>query len=81
VCNAEDSDEDFNGILSSLQKIWNDREMMYNNPPQFYEWFINNCKADVQKTMLKEQATVWLTTDKIVILCTSYYVNNMMEII
>ena len=32
-----DSDEDFNGIVSSLQKIWNDREMIYNNPPQFYE--------------------------------------------
>jgi len=41
-------------ILSSLQKILDDREMIYNNPPQFYEWFINNCKADVQKTMLKE---------------------------
>ena len=49
-----DFDKDFNGIVSSLQKILDDREMIYNNPPQFYKLFINNCKADVQKTMLKE---------------------------
>ena len=59
-CSAEDglvdadSDEDFEGIICSLEKIWNDREMIYNNPPQFYEWFINNCTAEVQKMMLKE---------------------------
>ena len=29
------SDEDFEGILSSLKVIWDDRERRYNSPPHF----------------------------------------------
>ena len=48
------SDEDFEGIMLSLQLVWDERERIYNNPPQFFAWFVKNCKSEVKETMLKQ---------------------------
>ena len=42
-------------MVQSLQVIWDDREKAYNNPPQFYQWFLNNYKNEIQQTMPKEK--------------------------
>ena len=42
-------------MVQSLQIIWGDREKAYNNPPQFYQWFLRNCKNEIQETMIKEK--------------------------
>jgi len=58
--NAEDGlvdaecDDDFEGILLSLEKIWNEREKLYNDPPLFFQWFVQNCKSEVKETMIKQ---------------------------
>jgi len=57
--NAEDglvdaeSDKDFEGILLRLQTIWDERERIYNNLPQFFKWFSKHCKSEIKETMLK----------------------------
>lgn len=48
------SDTDFEGILSRLEAIWDDRERIHNSPPQFFKWFVKNCKFEVKETMLKQ---------------------------
>ena len=49
-----DVDEDmYEASVSSLKEIWNNRELPFNNPPRFYDWFIANCKDAVKTTMLK----------------------------
>ena len=37
----------YEAMVQSLQIIWDDREV-YNNNPQFYEWFLSNCKNEIQ---------------------------------
>ena len=37
--------------MFNLEAIWNDRE--FNNPPQFYNWFVEHCMESVKETMLK----------------------------
>ena len=32
--------------------VW---ERIYNNPAQFFTWFVENCKSEVKETMLKKQ--------------------------
>ena len=49
------SDEDFEGIMVNLHSVWDERERIYNNPPQFFAWFVKNCKSNVKETMLKQQ--------------------------
>ena len=39
--------------LSTLESIWNSLEVPFNDPPQFYNWFITNCKQTVEDTMLR----------------------------
>ena len=40
-------------MVQSLQIVCDDREKAYNNPPQVYQWFLRNCKNEIQETMLK----------------------------
>lgn len=47
------NEEEFEKTLSEFHEIWNAREAKYNNPPQFYTWFVANCQEAVQTTMLK----------------------------
>ena len=49
------STAEYEAMIQSLQVIWNNREKAYNNPPQFYQWFLSNCKNEIQQTMLKEK--------------------------
>ena len=46
-------EQEFETTLSEFQKIWNAREEKYNNPPQFYNYFVANCQEAVQTSMLK----------------------------
>ena len=40
-----DVDEDmYEASVSSLKEIWNNRELPFNNPPRFYDWFIACCE-------------------------------------
>ena len=48
-----DVDDAHEASISSLKEIWNNRELPFNNPPRFYDWFIANCKDAVKTTMLK----------------------------
>ena len=48
-----DDDEMYEATVSSLKEIWNSRELPFNNPPRFYDWFVANCKDAVKSTMLK----------------------------
>ena len=50
-----ETDEEFGELVESLEKIWEERERPYNNPPQFYPWFVQYCKEEVQNTMLKSK--------------------------
>ena len=34
------SEHEFEGMLPSLQQLWDDREKQYNNPPEFYTRFV-----------------------------------------
>lgn len=45
--------EKFEPSMKTLESVWNDREKVYNDSPQFYDWFVKNCKEHVKKTMLK----------------------------
>ena len=49
------STAEYEAMVQSLQIIWDGREKAYNNPPQFYHWFLRNCKNEIQETMLKEK--------------------------
>ena len=46
------SEHEFEVMLSSLQQLWDDREKQYNNPPEFYTWFVLNCRDAVETSML-----------------------------
>ena len=48
-----DTEEEFVVLVESLKEVWDEREKLYNNPPQFYAWFMKYCKMEVQNTMLK----------------------------
>ena len=37
------STAEYEAMVQSLQSIWDGREKAYNNPPQFYQWFLSNC--------------------------------------
>ena len=39
--------------FKAWRKCGNDRERRFNDPPQFYDWFITYCKDIVKNTMLK----------------------------
>ena len=42
-------DEDcYEASLCSLQRLWNEREEKYNDPPSFFDWFVKNCKEAVK---------------------------------
>ena len=47
--------EDFEAILNSMEVVWNEREKVYHDPPEFYQWFVRHCKDEVRNTMLKEK--------------------------
>ena len=49
------SPAEYEAMVRSLQVIWDDREKEYNNPPQFFQWFLSNCKNEIRETMLKEK--------------------------
>ena len=50
---AED-EQCYEASLCSLQKIWNDPEREFDDPPpSFYNWFVKNCKDTVKMSMLK----------------------------
>ena len=48
-----DTDEEFRVLFESLREMWDEREKLYNNPPEFHAWFMKYCKMEVQNTMLK----------------------------
>ena len=48
-----DTDEEFGVLIESLREMWDEREKLYNNPPEFHAWFMKYCKTEVQNTMLK----------------------------
>ena len=48
------SGAEYEAMVQSLQNVWDEREKVYNDPPQFYQWFLSNCKDEIQHTMLKE---------------------------
>ena len=52
LVDAEDEDS-FEASLCSLQTVWNDREREFNDPPQFYDWFVENSKETIKTTILK----------------------------
>ena len=35
--------------------MWDEREKLYNNPPEFHAWFMKYCKTEVQNAMLKQK--------------------------
>ena len=39
--------------LLSLKDVWDDKESPYNDPPEFHDWFVKNCKETVRSSMLK----------------------------
>ena len=49
-----DDDDMYEASVCSLKKLWNDRELPFNNPPKFFDWFVVNCKEAVKATMLKK---------------------------
>ena len=50
------SGAEYEAMVQNLQNIWDEREKVYNDPPQFYQWFLSNyCKDELQHTMLKEK--------------------------
>lgn len=51
-----DADDDkFEASLKSLEHVWKEREKVYHDPPQFYDWFLKNSKDPIKKTMLKSR--------------------------
>ena len=50
-----DTEEEFGVLIESLKEVWDEREKLYNNPPEFYVWFMKYCKMEVQNTMLKQK--------------------------
>ena len=53
-----DTEEEFEALTVSHKEIWDRREERYNNPPQFYNWFLRYCKDGVKNTMLKQKRIV-----------------------
>ena len=52
LVNFDDCDM-YKASVCSLNNLWNDRELLYNNPPKFFDWFVANCKEAVKTSMLK----------------------------
>ena len=50
-----DSDGEYEAMVQSLQVVWDERERMYNNPPQFYDCFVRNYKSEIRCSMLKKR--------------------------
>ena len=50
-----DTEEEFGVLIESLKEVWDEREKLYNNPPEFYAWFMKYCKMEVQNTILKQK--------------------------
>ena len=41
-----DTEEEFVVLVESLKEVWDEREKLYKNPPQFYTWFMKYCKME-----------------------------------
>ena len=46
-----DTEDVFEASVESLKKVWEERENPYNDPPQFFDWFVTHCKREVENTM------------------------------
>lgn len=56
------SEQEFEAMLSSLQQLWDAREKQYNDPPQFYTWFVSNLQrssGDIDVKTLEKSCRSW----------------------
>ena len=42
-----DIEEEFEVLIESLKEVWDEREKLYNNPPEFHAWFMKYYKLEV----------------------------------
>ena len=52
LVDAHDEDE-LDGMITSLQDVWNHREETFHFPPSFHSWFVKNCRNTIAKNMLR----------------------------